>query len=108
MVNAITVHITVDHDVIRSWARARGARPTLSEGMSRPSPLFLDIGPPDAGHVEVNWSDFFEEFERDNVAFYYRDTDPAGAHDDLHGFISRAAVPELTMLAKSTIVEQMV
>ena len=108
MVSAIAVHFTIDHDVIRSWAQARGARPSQSDGMSRPAPLFFDLGPLDAGHVEIDWADFFQEFERDNVAFYYRDMDPAGEHDDLHGFVSRAAVPELTMLAKSTIVEQFV
>ena len=100
--------ITIDHDVIRSWAETRQARPSTSEGMTRPSPLFFDRDTPDAGLTEISWSDFFEEFERDNLAFYYRDTDPAGQHDDLHGFVSRAAVPALMMESTSTIIEQVV
>jgi hypothetical protein len=102
------VYVTIDHDVIPSWAASRHARPSMSEGMSQPSPLFFDLGPPDAGLVEVSWNDFFEEFERDNLAFFYRDTDPAGQRDDLRGFVSRAAVPELTMFSKPTIVERVI
>jgi len=52
------------------------------------------------------WERFFDEFERANLAFIYRDTGPNGALDDLHEFISRSAVPELTVSAQSTILER--
>jgi hypothetical protein len=56
--------------------------------------------------VEIRWDKFFEEFERANLAFVYRDAGPNGELDDLHEFVNRAAVPELTVSGKSTIVER--
>jgi hypothetical protein len=59
-----------------------------------------------AGLVEILWDKFFEEFERADLAFVYRDTGPNGELDDFHEFINRAAVPELTASGRLTIVEQ--
>jgi hypothetical protein len=106
MAGTVLFFITIDHDLVRSWAEVRDARPSKFEGMTKPSPLRFDLGPPDAGLTEMSWTEFFEEFERDNLAFYYRDMAPTGEHDDLHGFVSRAAVPDLTMASKSTIIER--
>lgn len=108
MTSTVLFLITIDHDLVRSWAEARDARPSRFEGMSKPSPLRFDLGPPDAGLIEMSWEEFFEEFERDNLAFYYRDMAPTGEHDDLHGFVSRAAVPDLAMVSSSTIAERAV
>ena len=102
MTNAIPIHVTIDHDVIRSWAERRGARPARSDGEGRPSPLTFDIGPPKAGVVDIGWEEFFAEFEVANLAFIYRDAAPGGEIDDLREFVIRSVVPELTMSNKST------
>jgi hypothetical protein len=97
MANALSLHVTIDHAVIRAWAERRGARPSMPVGEGRPWPLLFDLGPPDTGVREIGWERFFDEFERANLAF---------ALDDLHEFISRSAVPELTVSAQSTILER--
>jgi hypothetical protein len=108
MANIIPLHVTIDHDVIRSWAERRAARPAMPLGDDRPWPLKFDFGPPDAGVREIDWERLFAEFERANLAFVYRDAAPNGQLDDLHEFINRAAVPELTLAAKSTIIERVI
>jgi hypothetical protein len=108
MANALSLHVTIDHAAIRAWAERRGARPSMPVGEGRPWPLLFDLGRPDTGVREIAWERFFDEFERANLAFIYRDTGPNGALDDLHEFISRSAVPELTVSAQSTIVERIV
>ena len=104
----MVVQVTVDHDVIKHWAERRGARPARPLEEGRPWQLRLDAGPPDAGVKEIGWDEFLAEFDRANLAFLYRDTGPNGELDDLHEFISQAAVPELTVSARSTIAEKII
>jgi hypothetical protein len=101
--DAVSVYITIDHAVIENWAERRNARPSTFMGNERPWPLLFDFGPPDAGVREIGWDEFFVEFERENVAFVYRDTDANGELDDFYEFISRATVPALMLSSKSTI-----
>jgi hypothetical protein len=106
MANPVLLQVTIDHQVIFSWAQRRGARPSTFEGDERPWPLFFDFGPPSSGHEEISWDRFFAEFERADLAFVYRDTGPNVEQDDLHEFVRRAAVMELAMSGLSTITEQ--
>jgi hypothetical protein len=106
MNNAISIHVTIDHGVIRSWAERRGARPSRSDADGRPPPLMFDIGPPKAGVVEIGWEEFLDEFERANLAFVYREGAPDGELDDFHEFVIRSVVPELILSNKATLVER--
>jgi hypothetical protein len=106
MVAAVPLQITIDHEMIIAWAQRRGALPSTYEGDERPWPLKFNVGPIAAGMVQIRWDKFFEEFERANLAFVYRDVGPNGELDDFHEFVNRAAVPELTESGKLTIVEQ--
>ena len=105
MTNTV-LYLTIDHQVIVSWAQRRGAHPSTFESDERPWPLFFDFGSVGSGLEEISWDKFFAEFERANLAFIYRDTAPNGALDDLHEFVRRAAVPELIMSGRSTIAKQ--
>lgn len=98
--------VTVDHDIIRSWAQRRNAQPMVSRPGDRPGPLMFVNGPPDASLTEMSWPEFFAAFDRGNLAFVYRDAAPDGALDDLHEFVSRASVPELTEALRTTIIER--
>jgi hypothetical protein len=89
-----------------AWARCRGARPATFEGDERPWPLKFIFGSTAAGLVEISWDKFFDEFERADLAFVYRDTGPDGELDDFYQFVNRAAVPELIASGKLTIIEQ--
>ena len=106
MANAVLLRVTIDHNVISSWAQRRGACPSTVEGDERPWPLFFNFGPPGSGLREISWDRFFAEFERADLAFVYRDEGPNGQLDDLHAFVKRAAVMELAISGRSTITEQ--
>jgi hypothetical protein len=104
--NALVLYVTVNHQVIRSWAQHRGARPSTLEGDEHPWPLLFSFGSAGTGVQEISWDRFFAEFERADLAFIYRDIRPNGEVDDFHEFIKRAAVvAKLVASGKSTIVE---
>ena len=103
----VSLWLTIDHDLIRSWAQRRAARPSRPLDEDRPSPLLFALGAPSAGVVEIGWDEFFDEFERANLVFSYRDAAPDGTPDDTHEFVNRSAVPALMASGKSTIVERL-
>lgn len=107
MTSAALLHVTIDHHVIFSWAQRRGARPSTFEGDERSWPLFFTFGSSDTGLKAITWDRFFGEFEQAQLAFIYRDAGPNGELDDLHEFIKRAAVPELIVSGKSTMIVPM-
>jgi hypothetical protein len=43
MANALSLHVTIDHAVIRTWAERRGARPSMPVEEGRPWPLLFDL-----------------------------------------------------------------
>ena len=108
MANGVLLHITIDHQVVFAWAQRRGARPSIIEGDERRWPLFFSFSSTDAGLEEISWDKFFEEFERADLAFVYRDATPNGELDDWHEFVKRAAVPELIISGKRTIAEKVI
>jgi hypothetical protein len=107
MASAFQLYLTIDHQLILSWAQRRGALPSTIEGNEHPGPLFFNFGLATSGRQEISWDRFFTEFERADLAFIYRDDmGPNGELDDFHAFVARAAVPELVTSGKSTIIEQ--
>jgi hypothetical protein len=102
----VSLWLTIDHDLIKSWAQRRAARPSRPLDEDRPWPLLFELGRPAAGVVEIGWDEFFEEFERANLVFSYRDEAPDGTPDDTHEFVNRSAVPALIASGRSTIVER--
>jgi hypothetical protein len=102
----VSLWLTIDHDLIKSWAQRRAARPSRPLDEDRPWPLLFELGPPAAGVVEIGWDEFFDEFERANLVFSYRDAAPDGTPDDTHEFVKRSAVPALVASGRSTIVER--
>lgn len=107
MASAVLLHLTIDHQVIFSWAQRRGAHPSTFEGDERPWPLFFTFGPVGSGLKEMSWDKFFAKFERADLVLIYRDAaGPSGELDDFYQFVSRAAVPELTISGKSTMTRQ--
>lgn len=106
MANAVPLCITVDHEVIKAWARRVGARPAQPAGDERPWPLALQTGDDDPATIEIGWDEFFREFERADLAFVCRDPAADGERDDLHEFVKRASVPALTLGQSSTVIER--
>ena len=103
--NAVVLYVTIDHQVIRSWAQRLDARPSTFEGDEHPWPLLFSFGSAGTGVQEISWDRFFSEFERADLAFIYRDIGPGGEVDDFHEFVKRAAMAKLVASGRSTIVE---
>jgi hypothetical protein len=103
--NALVLCVTIDHQVIRSWAQRLNARPSTFEGDEHPWPLLFSFGSAGSGVQEITWERFFAEFEQADVAFIYRDIGRNGEADDFHEFVKRAAMAKLVASGRSTIVE---
>ncbi len=73
-----TAQATTDHDEIRNWVEARGGHPARvkSTGSSKdPGILRIDF-PGYSGEdtlEEIEWDEFFEWFDRDNLAMLLSD-----------------------------------
>jgi hypothetical protein len=93
--------ITIDHQVIFSWAQRRGAHPSTLDGDERPWPLFFKFDAVVSEHKEISWDRFFVEFEQANLAFVYQDVSPDGGLDISHEFVKRPAVIGLLISSKA-------
>ena len=83
---------TTDHNLIRKWAEARGAKPASVEGTGRkgePGVLRLDFDPKDKELNEISWADFFEKFEKEKLAFLYQARTADGSVSRFHKFVQR-------------------
>ncbi len=69
--------VTRDHDVIRTWASARGAEPATvpgSEHQGRIGVLRFDFpGYGGDGLEHVSWDDWFETFDARSLEFVYQE-----------------------------------
>jgi hypothetical protein len=108
MANLTPLCITIDHDLIKSWAERIGARPARPAGDARPWPLMFETAAPDPATVEIGWDEFFREFERADLALVCRSPGAGGERDDLHEFVKRASVPALTLGRSATVVERVI
>jgi hypothetical protein len=106
MANMILLYVTIDHARIVEWARRRGARPVTFDGDVRPWPLLFQFGPRPPGVIGTGWDRFFDEFERADLAFVYRDAAPEGQLTIDYEFIKRIAVPDLIFSGRSTVIEK--
>lgn len=69
---------TTDHDTIRKWAEAKGGRPAAVKSTHSGKDVgIIRIMFPDAPNsehdalVEISWDEFFEEFEKRELALVY-------------------------------------
>ncbi|WP_285566157.1 hypothetical protein [Actinoallomurus iriomotensis] len=75
--------MTTDHDVIRQWAEARGAKPVTVPGSDyggRPGRLLFDF-PGYGGEdlEEISWEDWFRTFDERKLNFLYQEHKKDGA-----------------------------
>lgn len=74
---------TTDHDAIRRWVEQRGGHPaTVKRTASREEPGVLRIDYPGYSGEEslepISWDEFFEKFEKENLAFLYQEETEEG------------------------------
>lgn len=88
-------HTTTDHDFIRRWVEERGGWPARVEGTGRgrdPGLIRIDFpGYSGEGSLErIEWDDWFQGFENNQLAFLHRDMDHGGGDlDRFNKLISR-------------------
>lgn len=67
---------TTNHDEIRRWAETHGGRPARVRSTGEkadPGILRFDFGTPEDDLEEISWEEFFEKFEKNDLALLYQD-----------------------------------
>ena len=67
---------TVDHEEIKHWVEERGGSPAKVKAVSGKSDLLRINFPGYSGEdslEEISWEEFFDQFEKHNLAFLYQD-----------------------------------
>ena len=87
-------HTTTDHETIRRWAEERGGHPASVRGTSDDSPGILRIDFEGYGAGEevlepISWEEFFDKFEKANLAFLYQEETASGGISRFSKFVSR-------------------
>jgi hypothetical protein len=81
---------TTDHDEIRDWAEERGARPSVvrdTADAGGSGVLRLDFGEEDEDLEEIEWDEFFEIFDRNDLAFLHQDETASGEMSRFNKFV---------------------
>lgn len=90
---ADTSTMTTDHDTIRRWVEERGGRPATVKGTGNGEAGILRVDFPGRGDDEslreVSWDEFFEKFDKENLAFVYQEKTADGEKSRFSKFVSR-------------------
>ena len=89
--------ITTSHDEIRKWAEERGGKPARVKGTGRRTgdtgmirlefPRYSQSR--DESLEEIGWDDFFDEFDKKNLALTYQERTAVGDLSNFNKLISR-------------------
>lgn len=89
-----TTRRTTDHATIRTWAEARGTRPSAVKGPGAGheiSGLRLDSRGGGSWLEEITWDEFFRRFEEMGLEFLYQDVSRDGEPSTFYRLINRTA-----------------
>jgi len=80
-----------DHDQIRKWAEQRGARPSRVHATAGKNAgiLRFDFGDKDEALEEISWNEFFEIFEKNELALLEQDKTADGNTSRFSKFVHR-------------------
>ncbi len=86
--------ITTDHEEIRKWVEERGGHPaTVKATAEGGEPGVLRIDYPGFSGKEtleqISWKEFFDAFEKNNLAFLYQDETKDGSESRFSKLIDR-------------------
>ena len=85
--------VTTDHEEIRRWVEERGGNPAVVKGTESGDSALLRIDYPGfsgEGKLEpIEWEEFFEIFDDNNLAFLYQDRTADGSESRFSKFIDR-------------------
>lgn len=87
---------TTDHDQIKQWVEARGGKPAAVCGTEDGDPpgviriAFPQMKQSEAeGLTLIDWPQFFEKFEEQDLAMVYQDQTSGGAESHFCKLVSR-------------------
>lgn len=85
---------TTDHDTIRQWAEARGGQPAgVKDTGGGEDPGVIRIDFPGYGADEnlekIDWDEWFDKFERNDLAFVYQERTADGELSTFNRLVSR-------------------
>lgn len=92
---------TIDHEIIQTWAEARGGKPAIvdatktGEGDSESGLLRIDFGEKNEEFDEISWDEFFRIFDENNLAFLYQEETGDGEESRFCKFVERAEEDEI-------------
>ena len=98
--------VTTDHEEIRNWVEERGGNPARVKGSGKGSGgglLRIDY-PGFTGEdtlETITWEEFFEAFEKNNLAFLYQEETKSGKESRFSKLVDRDATPEKSRAARS-------
>jgi hypothetical protein len=69
---------TTDHDAIRAWAEARDGHPARVKGQGDGGLLRIDFGEPNESLERIDWDEFFEIFDENELAFLHQEETKEG------------------------------
>jgi hypothetical protein len=84
---------TTDHEEIQKWVEARGGSPAIVKRTEKGGSALLRIDY--AGFSgedtleEIEWDEFFEIFDENNLAFLYQEETADGGQSRFSKFVSR-------------------
>jgi hypothetical protein len=88
-----TTKTTTDHDEIRRWVEEHGGTPAVVSGTEKGDTGVLTIDfPGGAGEDQlehVSWEDWFDKFERGQLAFVYQERKADGQDSTFFRLVRR-------------------
>ena len=90
---------TTNHDEIKRWAEARGAKPACVRGTGNKGDIGmirLDFpGYSGAESLEaISWDEWFEKFDENDLALLYQEETADGKKSNFNKLVSRAAAED--------------
>lgn len=89
-----SAQVTTDHEAIRAWVEQRGGHPAVvkrTRGRGGPGVLRVDY-PGYSGEdtlEAIEWDDFFDQFDRQRLAFLHQDTTSEGQQSRFSKLVKR-------------------
>lgn len=80
---------TRDHDTIRQWAEARDGHPALIRTGGKGGILRIDFGEPEDNLEPVEWEEFFQVFDENDLDFLYQDKTESGGTSRFNKFVDK-------------------
>lgn len=81
---------TTDHDEIRRWIEDRQGTPSRVKDSGEGGILRVDFGEPEEALEPIEWDEFFQIFEKSDLAFLHQDETEDGKLSRFSKFVSRS------------------